>query len=188
MVKKIQNNNMDEALQAKAAVVDFSAVWCGPCQMLAPVLEELADDLDGKVAFYNADTDENTQLAIANGITNIPALLFLKDGKVAGKNVGFMPKPELEAWVKGCMERNSTQKIRSEQHMGFDEEHPLATIVESMLERTHPDYKETPDIKWNFTKFLIDRDGNVVERLSRRRIWMLYAKRLRTIYKRQVPE
>ena len=92
MVKKIQNNNMDEALQAKAAVVDFSAVWCGPCQMLAPVLEELADDLDGKVAFYNADTDENT-------------LLFLKDGKVVGKNVGFMPKPELEAWVKGCMEQ-----------------------------------------------------------------------------------
>ena len=76
MVKKIQNNNMDEALQAKAAVVDFSAVWCGPCQMLAPVLEELSGDLDGKVAFYNADTDENTQLAIANGITNIPALFF----------------------------------------------------------------------------------------------------------------
>ena len=49
---------------------------------------------------------------------------------------------------------------------GFDEEHPLATIVESMLERTHPDYKETPDIKWNFTKFLIDRDGNVVERFE----------------------
>ena len=47
--------------------------------------------------------------------------------------------------------------------MGFDEEHPLATIVESMLERTHPDYK---DIKWNFTKFLIDRDGNVVERFE----------------------
>lgn len=66
MVKKIQNNNMDEALQAKAAVVDFSAVWCGPCQMLAPVLEELSGDLDGKVAFYNADTDENTRFAIAN--------------------------------------------------------------------------------------------------------------------------
>ena len=104
MVKKITNNDLNEAKKG-VAVVDFSAVWCGPCQMLAPVLEELADDLDGEVAFYNADTDENTQLAIANGITNIPALLFLKDGKVAGKNVGFMPKPELEAWVKGCMEQ-----------------------------------------------------------------------------------
>ena len=48
--------------------------------------------------------------------------------------------------------------------MGFDEEHPLATIVESMLERTHPDYKETPDIKWNFTKFLVDREGEVAAR------------------------
>ena len=104
MVKKITNNDLNEAKKG-VAVVDFSAVWCGPCQMLAPVLEELSGDLDGEVAFYNADTDENTQLAIANGITNIPALLFLKDGKVAGKNVGFMPKPELVAWVKGCMEQ-----------------------------------------------------------------------------------
>lgn len=72
--------------------------------------------------------------------------------------------------------------------MGFDEEHPLATIVESMLERTHPDYKETPDIKWNFTKFLIDETETRWSVLSRRRIWMLSAKRLKTIYKRQVPE
>jgi len=49
---------------------------------------------------------------------------------------------------------------------GFSAEHPLTTIVESMLERTHPDYKETSDVKWNFTKFLIDRDGNVVARFE----------------------
>ncbi|MBO5373054.1 MAG: glutathione peroxidase [Lachnospiraceae bacterium] len=49
---------------------------------------------------------------------------------------------------------------------GFNSEHPLTSIVESMLERTHPDYKETSDIKWNFTKFLIDRQGNVVERFE----------------------
>ena len=49
---------------------------------------------------------------------------------------------------------------------GFDAEHPLTAIVESMLERTHPDYKETSDVKWNFTKFLVDREGNVVERFE----------------------
>lgn len=67
---------------------------------------------------------------------------------------------------------------------GFDEEHPLATIVESMLERTHLDYKETPDIKWNFTKFLLTETETWWSVLSRRRIWMLSAKRLKTIYKR----
>ena len=62
MVKKIQNNNMDEALQAKAAVVDFSAVWCGPCQMVLPIIEELADELQG-VKIGKVNVDEEMELA-----------------------------------------------------------------------------------------------------------------------------
>ena len=57
MVKKITNNDLNEAKKG-AAVVDFSAVWCGPCQMLAPVMEELSEELSGKAEFYNADSDD----------------------------------------------------------------------------------------------------------------------------------
>lgn len=103
MVKKIVNNQMEEALKSKAAVVDFSATWCGPCNMLAPVLEEVSEELDGKVEFYNADTDENVSLAQQYGITNIPALIFLKDGKPAAQSVGFQPKEAIKSWIEKQM-------------------------------------------------------------------------------------
>ncbi len=101
MVKKIVGNNMDEALKSKAAVVDFSAAWCGPCKMLAPVLDGIAEEYEGKVDFFNADTDENTALAQQYGITNIPALIFLKDGAPVAQNVGFVPKDALKRWIDG---------------------------------------------------------------------------------------
>ena len=72
MVKKITNNDLNEAKKG-AAVVDFSAVWCGPCQMLAPVMEELSEELSGKAEFYNADSDENMGLAQEYRIVSIPA-------------------------------------------------------------------------------------------------------------------
>ena len=58
------------------------------------------------------------------------------------------------------------EKYQQKGFVGFDQENPLTPMLESMLERTHPDYQSTSDIKWNFTKFLIDRDGNVVERFE----------------------
>mgnify|MGYP004654098267 FL=1 len=61
MVKKIQNNNMDEALQAKAAVVDFSAVWCGPCQMLAPIVEEISE-AHPEIIVGKVNADEEMEL------------------------------------------------------------------------------------------------------------------------------
>ena len=79
MVKKITNNDLNEAKKG-VAVVDFSAVWCGPCQMLAPVMEELSEELSGKAEFYNADSDENMGLAQEYRIVSIPAVIVLKDG------------------------------------------------------------------------------------------------------------
>lgn len=99
MVEKITNNDMSKALKAKIAVVDFSATWCGPCQMLAPLLEQISEEMTD-VEFYNADTDANEQLTLQNGISNIPALLLIKDGQVVDKRVGFAPKDQLVDWIR----------------------------------------------------------------------------------------
>lgn len=95
MVKKINENEFkNEAIKGKA-VVDFSATWCGPCKMLAPLLEEVSEEMEG-IEFYNVDVDENNALAIEYGITNIPAILVMQDGVKKDLLVGFRPKDMLK--------------------------------------------------------------------------------------------
>ena len=101
MVHKIEQNNMQDALKAKVAVVDFSATWCGPCKMLAPMMEELSEEMAGQVEFYNADTDENMDLALANKVTSIPALFLLRDGQIVDRMIGFQSKQALKNWIGG---------------------------------------------------------------------------------------
>ena len=92
MVKKISEDEFEEVRKQAVALVDFSATWCGPCKMIAPVLEEVSEQMDGKIAFYNVDVDENPNLAREYNIMSIPALVLLKEGKVANTHVGFVPK------------------------------------------------------------------------------------------------
>ena len=101
MLNKIENNDMSKALTSKLALVDFSATWCGPCKMLAPVLEEISDEFAGKLEFFNADVDANDELAFKYGIQNIPALVVFKDGEVAGRSVGFLSKEKLKEFISG---------------------------------------------------------------------------------------
>ena len=96
MVKKITNNDLNEAKKG-AAVVDFSAV---PCQMLAPVMEELSEELSGKAEFYNADSDENMGLAQEYRIVSIPAVIVLKDGVEVARTVGFQPKDAMRSFIE----------------------------------------------------------------------------------------
>jgi thioredoxin 1 len=76
-------------------VVDFWAVWCGPCKMIAPVLEEIAQEYDGQLQITKLDVDHNNQSAMQYGVMSIPTLILFKDGKPVERIVGFMPKQKL---------------------------------------------------------------------------------------------
>ncbi|MGD8538543.1 MAG: thioredoxin [Candidatus Aminicenantes bacterium] len=77
-------------------VVDFWAPWCGPCRMVAPVLEDVSQKMNGKIKFVKLNTDENQKTAMDYGIMAIPSLLIFKDGKEIDRVVGFVPQEQLE--------------------------------------------------------------------------------------------
>ncbi len=99
MVNKINNNDMSQLSKEPFAIIDFSAVWCGPCKMQAPVFDELSEEMSD-VAFYNADSDENMDLAVKFGVTSIPSLIIMKNGEVVANKVGFTPKAQLQEFIE----------------------------------------------------------------------------------------
>ncbi len=82
-------------------VVDFFATWCGPCRMLAPVLESTAEDYEGKVKFVKLDVDSAAEISIQYGVMSIPTLIMFIGGKEAAKTVGALGAEELAEWIDG---------------------------------------------------------------------------------------
>ncbi|MCX5996433.1 MAG: thioredoxin [Chloroflexi bacterium] len=96
LVLELNSKNLEEAIRNNPSlVVDCWAPWCGPCRMMSPVIDELATDLKGKVTFGKLNTDENQDMAMKYQVQAIPTLLIFKDGKLADRKVGALPKKVL---------------------------------------------------------------------------------------------
>ena len=87
---------------SQPVVVDFWAEWRGPCRMIGPALEELSNEMAGKVKIAKVNVDENPGIASRYGIRSIPVLMVFKDGELAGQKVGAAPKGELSKWIQGA--------------------------------------------------------------------------------------
>lgn len=101
---KVDNGNFQsEVLDSDIpVVVDFWAEWCGPCKMIAPSLDEISAEMEGKVKIVKLNIDENPDLAAQFGVRSIPTLAMFKDGAVADVKVGASPKNALSSWISGA--------------------------------------------------------------------------------------
>ena len=92
---ELKEENIEAIVNEGVSLVDFWAPWCGPCRMIAPLIDELAADFDGKAKICNVNSDEETELVIKFGIRSIPTILFMKDGKVLDTIIGATSKQSL---------------------------------------------------------------------------------------------
>lgn len=105
MLDYVYDSNFESIVlnSEKPVLVDFWAQWCGPCKMLAPVIEKVSKSLDGKVDIVKLDVDENPIVSNTYGISSIPTLVLFNEGKPMGKIVGFRPAEQIESIIKGAL-------------------------------------------------------------------------------------
>ncbi|MGM9803595.1 MAG: thioredoxin [Muribaculaceae bacterium] len=96
-------NSKVEIESGKPVVIDFWAEWCGPCKKIAPIVDQLAEEYEGKVLIGKYNVDESSDVATEFGIRNIPTILFFKDGKLVDKNVGSISKANLEEKINALL-------------------------------------------------------------------------------------
>ena len=103
-VDHLTDDNFDDTInKTSPIIVDFWATWCGPCQMMGPVFEELSDEFDGKLKFAKVNTDDAPDAAQKSSIMSIPALVVYKDGKEVNRIIGALPKAALKEKIESML-------------------------------------------------------------------------------------
>ena len=102
MITALTNETFDTFIQNadKPVLVDLWASWCGPCRMLSPVVDQLAETYAGKLLVAKVNVDEEAAIAMKYGVTSIPTLLLFKDGQLADRSIGYVPPQALQAFVE----------------------------------------------------------------------------------------
>ena len=100
MLKVVNSNEFKNEIENGVVVVDFFATWCGPCKMLAPVLEGLSSEMEGKAKIIKVDIDQSSDLANKFEVSSVPTMMVFKDGKKADTMVGFLPKERIKQTIE----------------------------------------------------------------------------------------
>jgi len=99
-MKIVNSNEFKSEIESGITVVDFFATWCGPCKMLAPVLEGLSGEMEGKVKFIKVDIDQSLDLANEFKIASVPTMAIFKNGEKVEQLVGFLPKEKIQQTIE----------------------------------------------------------------------------------------
>lgn len=100
MVKIVNSSEFKEIVKEGLTIVDFFATWCGPCKMLAPIFEEVSNEMENKAKFIKVDVDQCGDIAGEYSIQTIPTIIILKDGEIVETMIGFLPKDVIKSNIE----------------------------------------------------------------------------------------
>ena len=105
MAQAVTDSNFNEVVEQaeKPVVVDFWATWCGPCRMISPIIDQMAEKYAGKVDVVKCNVDDSTAIPMKFGIRNIPTILFFKNGEIVDRVVGALPQAEIEKRIESLL-------------------------------------------------------------------------------------
>lgn len=99
MVQEVNDKNFDSSIKSGICLVDFWAPWCGPCRMLSPVIDELAEEMKLSVKVFKCNVDESQDIPSKFNIMGVPTLIIFKDGKMVAQRSGMAPKKIIQDWI-----------------------------------------------------------------------------------------